>query len=362
MMTHPTDALVQAEWERQSELAKVMESRFAEGVAIYGAGSTGMWGSSYLLSLGAKVTKFIDRDSRKIGSSFNGIPVVACTDEILDASPTIFTAVRSTSISDLAQAMARRGAAVMSFDGYFVLRNFQRYQALKQSFFCDERSVAVLNGIMMAMLTNDIRHCRDVAEKDIYFSLPEFMCNFHEVFVDAGAYVGDTVERFIWGNMGEFAHIHAFEPGPRQFKALERRTARLIEEWALDPASISLIQAGLSDVDGGGDIRDTGMASKIEPTQEEGSESVKVMTLDRYLAGRSVDFIKTDVEGMDMELLRGAQRTIRTCKPKLALAAYHCPDHLFRIAEYVRELVPEYKFYLRLHAYLLGEFVLYCTV
>jgi FkbM family methyltransferase len=187
------------------------------------------------------------------------------------------------------------------------------------------------------------------------------MCNFHEVFVDAGAYVGDTVERFIWGNMGEFRHIHAFEPGRRQFRALERRVARLVEEWALDPASISLMHAGLSDVDGEGDISDTGMASRIEQSQG-GAESIKVMTLDRYLDGRPVDFIKSDVEGMDLELLRGAQQTIRTFKPKMALAAYHHPDHLFKIAEYVRDLVPEYKFYLRLHAYLLGEFVLYCAV
>lgn len=35
----------------------------------------------------------------------------------------------------------------------------------------------------------------------MYFSLPEFSGTFDDIFVDAGAFVGDTVERFIWENL-----------------------------------------------------------------------------------------------------------------------------------------------------------------
>nr|VFK38180.1 MAG: hypothetical protein BECKSD772F_GA0070984_10223 [Candidatus Kentron sp. SD]VFK42958.1 MAG: hypothetical protein BECKSD772E_GA0070983_10213 [Candidatus Kentron sp. SD]VFK78590.1 MAG: hypothetical protein BECKSD772D_GA0070982_10193 [Candidatus Kentron sp. SD] len=67
--------------------------------------------------------------------------------------------------------------------------------------------------LTMNVLTGDISPCRDVMEKDIYFCLPEFSANSEEIFVDAGAFVGNTVERFIWENLETFRHIYAFEPG-----------------------------------------------------------------------------------------------------------------------------------------------------
>jgi hypothetical protein len=107
-----------------------------------------------------------------------------------------------------------------------------------------------------------------------------------------------------------------------------------------------------------------GLSALVTPGagSEDDPDSVRVMTLDDYLAGRPVSFIKADVEGMEMELLRGGQHTIRTCRPKMALCVYHYPSHLYEVAEYVRELVPQYQFSLRQHVPLFGDFVLYCWV
>jgi len=46
----------------------------------------------------------------------------------------------------------------------------------------------------------------------------------------------------------------------------------------------------------------------------------------------------------------------------MSLCVYHYPSHLYEVAEYVRTLVPEYRFSLRQHAPLFGDFVLYCSV
>src|SRR6476620_4898955 len=69
--------LIAAERERHVAVAAAMEKCFAEGVAIYGAGFLGTWANSYLQSLGIKVTKFFDRDNRKIGGEIDGIPLPA---------------------------------------------------------------------------------------------------------------------------------------------------------------------------------------------------------------------------------------------------------------------------------------------
>jgi len=88
----------------------------------------------------------------------------------------------------------------------------------------------------------------------------------------------------------------------------------------------------------------------------------RICTLDDYLGERPVTFIKADVEGMEMPLLRGAVNTIRRDKPKMALCVYHYPSDLYDIPEFVRKIVPEYKFSLRQHAPIFGDFVLYCWI
>jgi FkbM family methyltransferase len=346
-----------------------MERHFDEGVAIYGAGFLGTWANSYLHSLGVKVTKFIDRDSRKIGGTLDGIPIVGPTADQLTSVPAIFVAARHA-VHEVERGLKPHGLAIMSFDSYFVAQNFRRLLAVRDSMLVDDRSVMVFNALLISMLTGSIDPCRDVMEKDMYFCLPEFAGNFDESFVDAGAFVGDTVERFIWENLGTFRHIHAFEPGYRQFKALELRMQRLASEWAFDRSSVSLVRAGLSDSPGR--MRCTflndaplrhGLSNSGPVTEaaEEDPASAKVLTLDSYLEGSPVSFIKADVEGMEMELLRGAQHTIRAFKPKMTLCVYHYPSHLYEAAEYIRTLVPEYRFSLRQHAPLFGDFVLYCS-
>jgi FkbM family methyltransferase len=187
--------------------------------------------------------------------------------------------------------------------------------------------------------------------------------------VDAGAFVGDTVERFIWENLGTFRHIYAFEPGYKQFNALQHRLRRLIVEWAINPENVSLIRAGLADKSGAMSctfVNDAplrhGLADLKSDLSDDDTDRVNVLALDEFLSGRKVTFIKADVEGMEMELLRGSERTIRNYRPKMALCVYHYPSHLYEVAEYVRYLVPEYKFVLRQHVPLFGDFVLYCYI
>jgi FkbM family methyltransferase len=316
------------------------------------------------------VRSFVDRDPRKIGTTIGGVPVVGPRSEEAASVSSLFVAARHA-VAEVTREMERPGRAVMSLDGYFVCRNYERLVALRDGWLADARSVETFNAILVAMLTGSVESCRAVMEKDMYFSLPEFSGNFEEAFVDAGAFVGDTVERFLWENLGTFRHIYAFEPGHRQFKAMQRRMARLAEEWAFDPASVSLERAGLSSAEGRmactfvddfplrhGLAADAGSP----PPADDDALSARVCTLDQYLDGKPVTFIKADVEGMEMELLRGAEATIRRFKPKMALCIYHYPSDLYEVAEYVRGLVPEYQLALRQHAPILGDYVLYCWV
>ncbi|MGI8525058.1 MAG: FkbM family methyltransferase [Pseudolabrys sp.] len=85
------------------------------------------------------------------------------------------------------------------------------------------------------------------------------------------------------------------------------------------------------------------------------------VSLDHYLEGERVTFLKADVEGMEMALLKGAETMIRRDRPKLAICVYHYPSDLPDIANRLAAWVPEYKFALRHHSPQQMETVLYCS-
>lgn len=349
-------------------LVHKVEKDFKNNIAIYGAGFVGTWAAPYLKSLGANISCFLDRDSNKSGLKIDNISVLAPCDGAFLNINSMFIAARHA-IKEVMMSMEGKNINMISFDGYYVVKNYERYTFVRDNFFTDDKSIETFNALLIAMLTGSTQSCRAVMEKDMYFSLPEFSGTFDDIFVDAGAFVGDTVERFIWENLGTFKHLYAFEPGFKQFNALKKRVKRLCEEWAIDEGRVDLVKAGLSSVTGRMSctfLEDFplrhGLCLDNNEKQLDEVHSSAVYSLDSYLEGKKVSFIKADVEGMELELLKGAQKTIQNCKPKMALCVYHYPNDLFEIAEYVRALDLRYKFYLRQHAPIFGDFVLYCYI
>ena len=85
---------------------------------------------------------------------------------------------------------------------------------------------------------------------------------------------------------------------------------------------------------------------------------VQVTAMDEVIKDR-VSFIKMDIEGAELRALRGAKYLIQKYKPKLAISIYHKPEDIIDIPNYIVDLVPEYKFYIRQYSYGYCETVLY---
>jgi hypothetical protein len=91
----------------------------------------------------------------------------------------------------------------------------------------------------------------------------------------------------------------------------------------------------------------------------EGGEEVQVTTIDKELQGKKVTFIKMDIEGSELEALRGAKNVIMKNRPKLAICIYHKPEDIWEIPSIIMQYYPGYKFYLRHYSLTDSDTVLY---
>lgn len=188
-----------------------------------------------------------------------------------------------------------------------------------------------------------------------YFPPDIFQLSDKEIFVDGGAHNGETIVHFLdWAN-GEFAGVHAFEPDPRCMAPIRRRHITRAQF-----ARIRINNCGLSDADGELRLKlAESVGSGTSELSESAGQGVPVRSLDSYLSGEPVTIFKLDVEKHERQAIRGAQGTLQAHKPKLAICVYHLHDDQWEIPLLVKEMVPEYKLYMRHHSWAENETVLY---
>ena len=138
------------------------------------------------------------------------------------------------------------------------------------------------------------------------------------VCVDAGANVG-AITLALAKQAGREGRVFAFEPGPGNFE-------RLLANLNLNPSlrgAVTPENVGLSDKDGTLRWRENadypGNAGFCGVGEHEG-QPVRVTTLDHYFQSVTLarlDFVKIDVEGMELEVLRGATGILARHRPAL---------------------------------------------
>ena len=92
------------------------------------------------------------------------------------------------------------------------------------------------------------------------------------------------------------------------------------------------------------------------------TEKIQVITIDQIQATeeKSIDFIKMDIEGAEIEAIKGAINVLIDNKPALAICVYHFLDDLWKIPLLINRINPDYKMYLGHHSENQWETVLYC--
>ena len=167
----------------------------------------------------------------------------------------------------------------------------------------------------------------------------------YNFFVDVGAFTGDTLSDWIREGQCKRAdcQYYAFEPDLSSFNQLKVLVDSL-------PYSVHAVNAIIGNESGTGFMTGQGMsASRTYEPSNQNEEGITLTRIDDLFADSRPTFIKADVEGEELNLLYGAEQTIRRCRPTLAISVYHWYRDIWTIPIWIHNLDCGYEIYLRHH-------------
>lgn len=175
-----------------------------------------------------------------------------------------------------------------------------------------------------------------------------------DTVMDVGAFRGDSA-LFFAEKCGPEGHVFAFEALPKHIEEIKHHAGK---------AACTLDVVPLAAWDGPARMNISSSGGESTVSMDGEGESVDADAIDNVVSSRgieSVDFIKMDIEGAEMRALVGAQQTIATHKPKLAISVYHLPNDLYAIPKLLKKYNPDYTMYLRQYHPRHDETVLYAV-
>ena len=246
------------------------------------------------------------------------------------------------------------GHRVMSPDDLFKIDTEKVVVICTTKYMDEVEQFLMKNGIHKEELI-DIRSFFKCGTGDEYFYEDFLKYEESEIFIDAGSYDLATTMEFKKMCAG-LKKAYAFEPDTvnyeRCLKRIEKEHDRLPEimlypcgTWSSkEELHFSALANGSSHIG-------------------EGECVINTLAIDETVdKSDKITFIKMDVEGAELESLKGAAKTIKRCRPKLAICIYHKPEDMYTLPLYIKSLVPEYKFYLRSYSNAYHEMVLYAVI
>ena len=332
---------------------------------VWGTGNTAQLYQEGIKRENIKILGYIDNNPDKWGQEFNGKPVLnpAQYKEKIDAPILICTAQEKV-LAAVSEQISSWGGDAYNFDTVIFAKHKDDLRKVYE-LLDGRKSQDIFLEVLSHRLTWEQMEDEYVYDKQ-YFAVRDFCIRRNnDVFVDCGAFVGDSIEQYIWQMDGVFAKIIAFEIDKGNFKCLQRRTDRLKGEWNIIADSIEIYPYGIGNEDSEVFMSqyadNNGLGSKLSTEATSDAETIKMVSLDSFFAHRQdkITFIKADIESFEYKMLLGAKETIEKHKPRIAVCIYHNPTDVYSIPLLLKEINPDYRFAIRSHSYNMDDTVLY---
>ncbi|MBO4401108.1 MAG: FkbM family methyltransferase, partial [Selenomonadaceae bacterium] len=197
----------------------------------------------------------------------------------------------------------------------------------------DEESRRTFCGYWLGRISYQVREF--VYSRSAHYLIDGFIPEPGAVVIDGGVFDGGTAKVFT--EMGY--KVYGFEMDVKNFE-ISRKVAEskgfVVENFSLGSYRHKM---RYNSVGGSGNSWNTG-----------GADITQVVTLDEYVRENNlprVDFIKLDVEGAELDILKGARTCIARFKPILAISAYHKLDDFWMLMDFIKSIRHDYEFAMR---------------
>jgi FkbM family methyltransferase len=217
----------------------------------------------------------------------------------------------------------------------------------------DLESKRTLENLINFRLTLDISFLKFYTDRQFYQYFENFLLLNSEVFFDIGGFDGHTSLQFIKSS-SKLSKIYFFEPDQNNLI----KAKKALSEYS---QYIQFNSFGLNDKQASFLFKNDGSKSSIS---ESGDVIVELQALDKILLDeqeihRNGAFLKMDIEGWELNALKGAERFIINHRPKLAICVYHKSNDMIDISSYILSLHKDYRLFLRHYTEGVDETVMY---
>lgn len=228
------------------------------------------------------------------------------------------------------------------FTYQYFLEHLQEFNAVYRML-ADDESRRVYMNIIQYKISGNIRYLETISAEPDHIFRTILRPSRNEIFVDLGAYTGDTIRELLHYTNQKYYLIHAVEPDKRSFKKL----TAYIEDNHLKHIKPHQCVSWCKDTE----LPFNAKAGRQSALSPEG-DMIQAVSVDSLMNGQPLTMLKMDVEGFEREALWGAARSIQQYAPKLSVSIYHRNQDIFELPLLVKKLNPKYQFYIRQRLYI----------
>lgn len=243
----------------------------------------------------------------------------------------------------------------------FIFSELERLIEIEKKLY-DSKSKVVFFNLLLSRLFLCPKFLLDTSEdpENQYFDCIDFEQEKNLVLIDGGAFDGQTSLDMII-KFRDVREIYIFEPNKNNFY----KTVKKLDK--VNGLKLNFFSKGLSNETKKVSFLNQGSASSIHYSKDDlhnknsNLDEIDTIRIDD-LGLKRIDFIKLDIEGEELNAIKGAENTILKHKPKLAICIYHKLSDYITLVEYISSMNLDYKFHIRHYNKAMPyETVLYCV-
>lgn len=358
MLTDELLRFIQQEKNISMEFVKRAQTR-GKGAYLYGAGVQKLHTVRFLQKHGVKIHAILDTFQQ---GSYEGIPILRFEDFLLtNPDPESWFVISSPSVEkEIRETLERHFPAeniflfettpyvewipdVEEYRAYLV----EHWSELSRMYdaLADEQSQKTFINIIKGRISGKTDYFREIYAPDKYYPKDILRLSEGEVWVEAGSYKGETLLDFL-ERCPEYKAAYCFEPDEDNLRILNETVEKVQKDGKIGivpkAAWDSCTKLTFAKND-----RGTSLSRMMEENGVEDS-FIETATIDDTVS-EPITYWKISTCCPELRILRGGQRQIVGNRPRISVCVSYGGGEILDLWNYLRELVPEYRFYLRHH-------------